>query len=162
MRGHLKERSPSRWSIVLNTHDSNTGKRKPRWHSFKGTKREAQKECARLIAELQTGAAVEPSRRTVAAFLDQWLTHMKPLVAPRTHERYSELVRNNIAPLLGSVILAKLAPITGLDRLCEGSRQRPQERQRRAFPANRASHAPHPQTGAATGRALADAEPQSG
>jgi integrase len=111
MRGHLKERSPGKWAIVLNTHDPNTGKRKLRWHSFRGSKREAQRELARLVTELQTGAAVEPSRRTVAVFLDQWLTHMRPLVAPRTHERYSELIRNNITPLLGTVILAKLQPI---------------------------------------------------
>jgi hypothetical protein len=49
MKGHIRERSRGRWAIVLDTRDS-TGKRKRRWHSFVGTKREAQIECARLIA----------------------------------------------------------------------------------------------------------------
>ena len=42
MKGHLKERSPGRWAIVLEVRDEATGNRKRRWHSFKGTKREAQ------------------------------------------------------------------------------------------------------------------------
>jgi hypothetical protein len=42
MRGSLKERSPGRWAIILDARDRQTGQRKRRWHSFKGTKREAQ------------------------------------------------------------------------------------------------------------------------
>jgi hypothetical protein len=51
MKGHIRERSPGHWAIVLSLTDPATGKRKLKWHSFKGTKREAQTECARLISE---------------------------------------------------------------------------------------------------------------
>ena len=88
-----------------------TAKRKRRWYTFRGTKRQAQIECARLISELQTGAAVEPSRITVAQFLDRWLEHIKPQVAPRTHERYGEIVRTYLAPTLGTTCLTKLQPM---------------------------------------------------
>jgi hypothetical protein len=37
MRGHLRERSPGHWAIVIDVRDPQTGKRKRRWHSFKGT-----------------------------------------------------------------------------------------------------------------------------
>ena len=47
MRGHIRERSPGHWAIVIDMPQD--GKRKQRWHSFKGTKRQAQIECARLI-----------------------------------------------------------------------------------------------------------------
>ena len=87
MREHLRERSPGRWAIVIDTRDPATGKRKRRWHSFKGTKREAQVECARLLTELRAGTAVEPFRLTVATFLEKWLAHIKPQVVPRTIER---------------------------------------------------------------------------
>jgi hypothetical protein len=50
MKGHLRERSSRHWAIVIDVRDPQTGKRKRRWHSFKGTKREAQSECARLVA----------------------------------------------------------------------------------------------------------------
>jgi integrase len=110
MRGHIRERSPGHWAIVIDVRDPEAGKRKQRWYSFKGTKRQAQVECARLISELQTGAAVEPSRMTVSAFLERWIEHMEGQVSPRTHERYAEIARKNLAPLLGGLTLTKLKP----------------------------------------------------
>ena len=62
MKGSLKERSPGRWAIILDAYDAQTGKRKRRWHSFKGTKRQAQTECARLVSEL----AERQRRRSVS------------------------------------------------------------------------------------------------
>jgi integrase len=110
MKGHIRERSPGHWAIILDIPDPQTGKRRRKWHSFKGTKREAQIESARLISALQTGTYLEPSKTTVAAYLDHWLDHIKSQVSPRSYERYCELVRKNIAPLLGAVNLSKLKP----------------------------------------------------
>jgi integrase len=90
MKGHLRERSPGRWAIVIDVRDA-AGKRKRRWFSFRGTKREAQKECARRITELESGASVDPSRMTVGAFLDRWIEHMRGHISPRSHERYADL-----------------------------------------------------------------------
>lgn len=110
MRGHIRERSAGHFAIVLDVGeiDPKTGKKKRKWHSFTGTKREAQRECARLIAELDAGTYAEPTKQTVAEFLDEWLTFVKPSVAPKTWERYAEICRKGLAPLFGSVILAKL------------------------------------------------------
>jgi len=44
MKGHIRERSPGHWAIVIDAQDPKTGKRRRKWHSFKGTKREAQVE----------------------------------------------------------------------------------------------------------------------
>lgn len=110
MKGHIRERSPGRWAIVLDLYDE-TGKRKRKWHSFAGTKRQAQEECARLIAEMRGGTYVEPSKVTISQHLETWLDHMKSQVTPRTHERYSEIARKNIVPLIGSVPLTKLRPV---------------------------------------------------
>ena len=57
------------------------------------------------------GLYIEPAKITVGQFLDRWLEHIKPLVSPRTHERYGELVTKNLKPLLGAVLLTKLRPI---------------------------------------------------
>ena len=56
------------------------------------------------------GSDLEPSKTTWAAYLDPGLDHIKSQVSPRSHERYCELVRKNIAPLLGAVHLSKLKP----------------------------------------------------
>jgi integrase len=110
MRGHLKERSPGRWAIILDVRDPETGKRKRRWHSFLGTKRQAEDERSRLIAEMRGGLYVDPSKITVAQYLEKWLSQMASQLSPRSHERYSEIVRKNLAPALGAVHLTKLRP----------------------------------------------------
>jgi hypothetical protein len=66
MKGHIRERSPGHYAIVIDVRDAQTGKRKRRWHSFTGTKRAAQVECARLVSELKNGTALDPSKATFA------------------------------------------------------------------------------------------------
>jgi integrase len=109
MRGHIRERSPGRWAIILDARDPH-GQRKRRWHSFKGTKREAQVEFARLISEAQQGGAVDPSRITLAEFLDRfdcdWIaTHVTPLTAERYRHALAHIRRH-----LGQRPLQKLQP----------------------------------------------------
>ncbi|TIX18496.1 MAG: site-specific integrase [Mesorhizobium sp.] len=110
MKGHIRERSPGHFAIVLDVGeaDPKTGKKKRKWHSFTGTKREAQREAARLIAELDSGTYTEPTKQTVAEFLEEWLKFIKPSVAPKTFERYAEICRKGLVPLIGAVILSKL------------------------------------------------------
>jgi integrase len=110
MKGHIRERSPGRFAIVLDVRDPETGKRKRRWHSFRGTKRAAQVECARLVSELNGGTYIDPSKVTLAEFLDRWLAHMRAQLSPRAFERYDEIARKSIVPLLGGVMLTKLRP----------------------------------------------------
>jgi hypothetical protein len=110
MRGHIRERSPGHWAIVIDVRDPATGNRKRRWHSFEGTKRQAQIECARLVSELQHGGAIEPSRITVGQFLDRferdWLaTH----VTARSAERYAYALKH-VRRHLGDRSLQKLQP----------------------------------------------------
>lgn len=56
MKGHTRERSPGRWAIVLDVKDPETGKRRRKWHTFHGTKREAQIERSRLVTEMAKGS----------------------------------------------------------------------------------------------------------
>jgi hypothetical protein len=108
MKGHVTERSPGTWAIVLDVYDD-SGKRRRKWHTFHTTsKRKAEEECARLIAEMRGGIYIEPNKTTLAVFFDRWLEHVEPTVSPGTHERYSWLAKKNIAPLIGDVLLSKL------------------------------------------------------
>ena len=109
MKGSIKERSPGNWAIILDV--GGNGRRKQKWHSFRGTKRQAQVECARLVSELQNGSYTAPNKLTMVQYFEKWLTHVKPNVSARTHERYSQLLMHNLAPLLGGKLLSKLQPI---------------------------------------------------
>ncbi len=110
MKGHIRERSPGHWAIVLSMPAGPGRKRRLKWHSFKGTKREAQTECARLITELQKGSYVEATKVTVAdhvrARIDQW--EAADDISAKTAERYRELLDNQIVPHIGAKALQKL------------------------------------------------------
>jgi integrase len=115
MKGHIRRRGNS-WAIVVEVRDPVTGTRKRKWHSFSNSdgtlppKKAAEIECRRLLTELGEGGYIDPTKETIAAFLDRWLAHMQGQVSPRSHERYAELCRKNIAPLLGALSLTKLQP----------------------------------------------------
>ena len=110
MKGHIRERSPGHWAIVIEMRDPETGRRKRKWHSFSGNKRQAQIECARVISEVRAGSYVEPSKTTLVQFLERWLDDVRTRVTLKTHERYEQICRKNISPLLGAILLAKLKP----------------------------------------------------
>jgi integrase len=129
MKGHIRERSPGRWAIVLDVCDPQTGARKRRWHSFKGNKRQAQIECARLVSEAQQGGAVDPSRITLAEFIDRfeadWISvHVTALTAERyrhalQHVRQylggrplQKVQAGDLAGLYASLVRDGLAPRT--------------------------------------------------
>jgi integrase len=105
------ERSPGHFAIIIEQKDPATGKRRRKWHSFKGTKKEAVVERARLVTETNSGTYTEPSKLTLLQFFERWLVHIRPNVSPRTHERYTEIALKNIVPLLGATPLSKLQPI---------------------------------------------------
>jgi hypothetical protein len=111
VKGHIRERSPGHWAIVIDVRDPETGRRKRKWHSFEGTKREAQTECSRLITAVNGGGYAEPSKLKLGEYLETWLGNVQTQLAPKTFERYSDIVRKNINPLLGGVILTSLRPV---------------------------------------------------
>lgn len=111
MKGHIREHGAGNWYAVLDERDLVTGKRKRKWHKLDArTKRKAQDALADLISGKKNGTYVTPDKTILADFLERWLANIKPNVAPRTHERYAEIARKNLVPLLGGVTLCKLRP----------------------------------------------------
>jgi integrase len=111
MKGTIHQRAPGVFLIAIDHGRDAKGKRIRKWSTFKGTKRKAQDECARLITELKTGNYLEPAKTTLAQYLEHWLADVKTRVSRKTYERYGEICRNNIVPLLGLVRLSELKPI---------------------------------------------------
>src|SRR5919205_44166 len=112
MRGHIQQRGVDSWRLKFDAgRDPATGKRATRYVTFRGTKREAQQELARLIAQVSHGTFVEPDKVTVAGYLRQWITDAEALsVSPKTGERYRQLIERQIIPHLGAIALQKLRP----------------------------------------------------
>jgi integrase len=112
VRGHIRRRGKNSWEIKFDAgRDPVTGRRRTRYVSFRGTKRDAQIEQARLIAEYAAGVGVDPSKITVAEFLDRWDRDFAAVnVTPKTRERYRQIIKNQIVPHVGQVQLQKLQP----------------------------------------------------
>jgi integrase len=112
MKGHIRQRGKRSWAIVLDLGRDGNGRRRQKWHAVKGTKKDAQRELARLIHSINTGAYVEPSRITLGEFLERWLRdYATTNVSAKTSERYTEIVRIHLVPALGPYVLAKLQPL---------------------------------------------------
>src|SRR5262245_22111698 len=110
MKGHIRERSPGRWAIVVDHHDPMTGQRKRRWHSFAGTKRQAQIRCAELVAEAQQGTSVDPVKITVRDFLERFDRDWAALhLSAHSRERY-RFALNHVRRDLGERPLQKVRP----------------------------------------------------
>lgn len=112
MTGHIRKRGERSWELKYDVGTGGDGLRKTRYASFKGTKREAAIELARLVTAAAAGEQVDPTRVTVAEFLTRWDTDWcKSNVSPKTAERYEELMRLHVVPHVGAVRLQKLRAV---------------------------------------------------
>jgi integrase len=112
MKGHVRERGKGHWYVVIDVRDTASGKRRRKWHSLPGVrgKREAEAECARIVTESRGGTLVDITKMTVAQYLVHWLAYKRTLVAPRSHENYSEVIHCHLIPQLGNLKVTKLSP----------------------------------------------------
>jgi integrase len=109
--GNITRRGAHSWRLKFEAgeRDPATGKRATRFVTVRGTKRDAQRELIRLLAEVESGTAVDPSKVTLAEYLRQWLDAANDL-SPKTLERYRQLTECQIIPHLGATVLQKLRP----------------------------------------------------
>ena len=112
MTGHVRRRGERSWELKFDVGVDAAGRRKTRYASFKGTKRHAEIELAKLIAAAAKGEQVDPSKITVTEFLNRWkLDWATANVSPKTLERYVELIELHVGPRIGATRLQKLRPV---------------------------------------------------
>jgi integrase len=111
MSGHIRRKTANSWELKFDAgRDPATGQRITQYQRVKGSKREAQRQLAALVAAVGKGAYVARSPLTVgehvAGRIDQWQALDK--ITPKTAERYRELYANQIAPHLRTMPLQQL------------------------------------------------------
>lgn len=88
MRGNITRRGKASWRIKFDVEpDPVTGARRCRHVTIRGTRKDAEREIARLLNEAHNGTLVHASKLTVAAYLWQWLDGKHDL-SPRSVEAY--------------------------------------------------------------------------
>jgi len=86
----------------------------PFTQTFRGTLDEAKKELRRLLRSGDTGEHVVPSKDTLAEWAKHWIEIGAPgrrrkKVGQRAIERYDQLLRTHVLPVLGDTKLQKLS-----------------------------------------------------
>ena len=111
-RGHITQRSPGSWSIVMSPGtDPVTGKRRRIWRTIKGTKRQAQAELTKLLAENDRGISPVAGNLKLSDWLAEWLgTIVKRRNRQRTVQSYATICNTHIIPSLGNIPLRNLGP----------------------------------------------------
>jgi len=112
MRGRIIRRKGSNnYTIVLQLGlDPATGKRKQQWITAGPSKREAEKQMAKLIHELDNGTFTKPSKQTLGQYIDQWLQDHRGNITPNTAQTYVWFVDKHIKPEIGKIPLTALKP----------------------------------------------------
>ena len=73
------------------------------------SKREAGKQMAKHINELDNGTFTKPNKKTLAKYLTEWIDSVRGNLSPRTVEGYVTII-NRIIPALGAVPITQLKP----------------------------------------------------
>lgn len=118
MRGSVRSRGDDNWQVRVSLgRDPSTGKYEYATKWVHGTKRDAQRAAAALVAEVERGShRTQPGRHSVAELLDEWMAHIEAQGrAARTMARYRSAISANIKPHLGSLAVNKVGP-ADLDR----------------------------------------------
>ena len=106
--GHIRQRKDGRWEAqILLPHDPATGHQK-RKSIYGKTQEEVAKRLRQLAAELDQGAFTEPSKLTMAAWLQVWLDEYTGHLKPGTVSLYKRHAMKIVAPKLGAIKLPAL------------------------------------------------------
>lgn len=116
MTGHITERRPGVWRLVVSDGFSDDGKRRQITRTVNGSKRDAQRELTKMLRERDQGTLGDGRQPLERYLLDEWLPAVSAVskrgrpLAPTTRQRYREACRH-VAGVIGSVRLSDLRPV---------------------------------------------------
>lgn len=119
MIGSIEKRGKNSWRLVVRGGRGPDGK----WIKYQKTvkflyddekkgKKEAEKELALFVAEVEKDQFIEPSKLTFSDFVNKWIEdYGKTNLAPKTLYRYEEMLNKRILPCMGHLKLNKIKPL---------------------------------------------------
>jgi len=110
MRGHIRQRGKNSWAVIVRIPNPITGKSKPKWHTVRGSYKDAEKELTRILREIDTNTYIEPQKTTLADYLRKWLKRQERNLAPNTLRGYRTNLEKHVIPYIGEVPLTKVKP----------------------------------------------------
>ena len=109
--GTIRQRKDGTWEGRYTVgRDPGTGKQVQR-SVYAATQREVQQKLRKVLASFDAGTYTDPSKMTVAQWLEAWLAEYTGDVKPYTKRAYTTNIKNHITPALGALRLDKLTPL---------------------------------------------------
>ncbi|WP_261134785.1 N-terminal phage integrase SAM-like domain-containing protein [Bacillus sp. Marseille-Q3570] len=113
MAGSIEKRGKNSWRLVVSNGLDHSGKRIKKTKTVKGkTKREAEKELAKFIAEIESGHYLDPSKLTFSLYAERWMRdYGEKELSPTTLKRYRDFLETRIIPAMGHLKLENIKPL---------------------------------------------------
>lgn len=113
MRGHVRRRGKG-WCYVIDVgRDPGIGRRRQKWVSGFGTRREAEEAMRATLRRMDTGHDPFPAEITLCEFVEErWLPHLETQDRPRaaSRRRYGQLIGTHLLPHIGELRLDRVKP----------------------------------------------------
>lgn len=108
----IQKRGENSWLLVVEAGYDSNGKRIKKTKTVKGMgKREAEKELAKFVVEVEAGEYIAPEKMKFEAFVQEWYTkYAKKEISPRTLDIYMRFLKNRILPVFGHMRLDQIKP----------------------------------------------------
>jgi integrase len=110
VRGYIRKRGKRSWELTVYRGKLTSGKWDRIIKNVKGSKRDADAALAELVKGAQAGSPIDDKKVNVAEFLETWLRDLASRVAPRTIERYRQIISLRVVPEFGHFRVSKLQP----------------------------------------------------
>ena len=127
--GHIRQRTPGSWELRYSLgRDPATSERRTITTKVKGSRKDAEKELRRLLPTVDVGDHVAPDRVTLMAWAEHWFAigcpgQRRRKVGQLSQERYAQLLRMYVLPVLGGLKLQRLTS-TDIESLYAGLEKR--------------------------------------
>jgi integrase len=108
MAGSMRRRGKESWELRVHAgRDVDSGRKQYVTRTVHGTKREAARELARLVAQVDDGLVVAKAG-TVGDLCERWYDQAEPNLSPVVADNYRRLLNRHILPRFGSTPLRRL------------------------------------------------------
>lgn len=112
MRGNIRQRAKNSWTITIELpKDEITNKRRQKYYTVKGSKKDAEKFLTEKLRELDTGLIIDTKKMKFGEYLDYWKDKTFNNLEITTKEGYIQKIDKHIKPYLGNILLENLKPL---------------------------------------------------
>lgn len=112
-RGNIRRRGKDSYTVTIEMpKDCIGGKRKQKYFTVRGTRKDAEKYLTEKLRELDMGLLIDTKKMKFAEYLDYWMQEAcENRLTVTTMDGYRQNIENHIKPQLGNIELEKLTPL---------------------------------------------------